>query len=269
MVVSVRPSEGRVDSGCADEGSSESVEGSSESVSVEYVGDVVRSLREEHGISARDLCERAEISPMQLWRIERRKASPTEDTIRKVACALGVPAARLFGATPIVSLADEGGGADWQGARAKFDHTRQRLGDIQRQLGDMQRQLEVLVGDDSAGVSARPEARVRGELIWQDLPHDQAEYPRFRVICVDAVGRLAEVTDIFRQSGVNIRSIAAMDESDSPAAAIDESDSPVERHIVISIAQTERERLQDVAESLVRIDGVIRVVVAVRSPDKE
>ncbi len=249
MVVSVRLSEASVDSGCADEGSSESV-------SVEYVGDVVRSLREEHGISARDLCERAKISSMQLWRIEQRKASPTEDTTRKLACALGVPPARLFGATPI-----EGAGADRQEARAKF-RRQQRLGDVQRQLGDIQRQLEVLdgeLGDELVGVSPRPEAAVRGELIWQDLPHDQAEYPRFRVICVDAVGRLAEVTGVFRKSRVNIRSIAA----------IDESDSPVERHIVISIAQTERESLQDVAESLVRIDGVIRVVVAVRSPDKE
>ena len=232
-------------------------EGSGDSCSDESVGDVVRCLRDERGISARDLCEQAKISPMQLWRIEQRKARPTEDTIRKLAGALGVPPARLFSATP-----SEGDAAGEQEARTKFRHTRQRLGDIRRQLGDIQRQLEVLdgeLGDEPAGVSPRPEAGVRGDLIWQDLPHDQTEYPRFRVTCVDAVGRLAEVTDIFRKSKVNIRAIAAMDESDSPA----------ERHIVISIAKTERDRLRHIAESLLRIDGVTRVAVAVRSPSKE
>ncbi len=61
------------------------------------VGTVVRRLREERGISLRDLGARAHISRMQLWRVEQLESSPTEERIRSLAKALDVPVGVLFG----------------------------------------------------------------------------------------------------------------------------------------------------------------------------
>lgn len=60
------------------------------------VGVVVHRLRVERGWSVRALAERAGISATQLTRIERLEASPTEETIRGLATALGVPASILL-----------------------------------------------------------------------------------------------------------------------------------------------------------------------------
>lgn len=57
---------------------------------------MVRRLRRHHDWSIRELAERAEVSPTQLSRIERLAASPTEDTIVRLAGALGVAVSQLF-----------------------------------------------------------------------------------------------------------------------------------------------------------------------------
>jgi transcriptional regulator with XRE-family HTH domain len=72
---------------------------------VERVGAVVRTVRAQRGWSIRELAERAGVSPVQLSRVERLKASPTEETIRALAAALDVPVATLFAAEPLSASA--------------------------------------------------------------------------------------------------------------------------------------------------------------------
>ncbi|TCM89655.1 helix-turn-helix protein [Paenibacillus sp. BK033] len=53
-------------------------------------GESVKAKRTELGYSLRELAEKAEVSPSQLSKIERGLATPTEETVNKLAYALNV-----------------------------------------------------------------------------------------------------------------------------------------------------------------------------------
>ncbi len=252
MVVSVKHSESDPGLGSVDRGTSDLV-------SVDCVGDVVRSLREEHGISARDLSKWADISPMQLWRIEQKKASPTKETIRRLARALNIQF-KIGPAEVIVERELE--------APLKCRETQQRLGDILQQFlqqfGNTQWQLEalngelggdVMLGGDTARKSSSSKSKSLITPIWEALPHGDVANTRFDITCHDAIGLLAEVTNIFKNAGVNIVDLAAIGGNDTSA----------ERHIIISVPKVERAKLDQIAVSLCKIKKVIGLRVAVRS----
>lgn len=54
------------------------------------MGNRIRAIRTEQGLSQKELCERAGISQGTLSAIERSEKSPTADTLRSIAAALGV-----------------------------------------------------------------------------------------------------------------------------------------------------------------------------------
>ena len=54
------------------------------------MGNRIRAIRTEQGLSQKDLCEKAGISQSALSAIERSEKSPTAETLRGIAAALGV-----------------------------------------------------------------------------------------------------------------------------------------------------------------------------------
>ncbi len=70
----------------------------------ERLGTIVRRLRLGQKLSLAELSEQTGISVMQISRIEQLKSSPTEGSIRRIAAALGVPVAVLFGEEPFLSV---------------------------------------------------------------------------------------------------------------------------------------------------------------------
>src|SRR5665647_506696 len=63
----------------------------------QHVGSRIRKLRQAKGISARDLADRASLTPSYISRIENGKVSPTVATLGKVVQAMGETFASLFG----------------------------------------------------------------------------------------------------------------------------------------------------------------------------
>lgn len=62
----------------------------------QHVGNRIRQLRQAKGISARDLADRASLTPSYISRIENGKVSPTVATLGKVVQAMGETFASLF-----------------------------------------------------------------------------------------------------------------------------------------------------------------------------
>lgn len=62
----------------------------------QHVGNRIRQLRQAKGISARDLADRARLTPSYISRIENGKVSPTVATLGKVVQAMGETFASLF-----------------------------------------------------------------------------------------------------------------------------------------------------------------------------
>lgn len=60
------------------------------------VGVELRNLRKSKGISARELAERADVTPSYLSRLETGRLNPTVATLTKITAALGEPVASLF-----------------------------------------------------------------------------------------------------------------------------------------------------------------------------
>ena len=60
------------------------------------IGLRLRLLREQRGLSQRELARLSELSPNTLSLIERRRSSPTASTLQKLAAALGVSISTLF-----------------------------------------------------------------------------------------------------------------------------------------------------------------------------
>lgn len=96
-----------------------------------YLGQQVRSLRVERGLSQADLADAAGTSEEWIRRIERGARSPSFDTLEALSAALGVSVARLFagfgdeqGAGRELLLAEtEGFDADqlaWLGSAARL-----------------------------------------------------------------------------------------------------------------------------------------------------
>lgn len=63
----------------------------------QHVGKRIRQLRQAKGMSARDLADRATLTPSYISRIENGKVSPTVATLGKVVEAMGETFASLFG----------------------------------------------------------------------------------------------------------------------------------------------------------------------------
>ncbi len=63
-------------------------------------GDCVRAHRVARGLSQPQLADEAGISEVWVSKIERGTASPSFDTIARLATALGVEPAELFGGVP-------------------------------------------------------------------------------------------------------------------------------------------------------------------------
>jgi transcriptional regulator with XRE-family HTH domain len=63
----------------------------------QHVGSRIRQLRQAKDISARDLADRASLTPSYISRIENGKVSPTVATLGKVVQAMGETFASLFG----------------------------------------------------------------------------------------------------------------------------------------------------------------------------
>jgi transcriptional regulator with XRE-family HTH domain len=59
------------------------------------LGDAIRQLRRARGVTQEDLAEDAELTAATLSLIERGRANPTWDTVKKIAAALGVSMAGL------------------------------------------------------------------------------------------------------------------------------------------------------------------------------
>jgi transcriptional regulator with XRE-family HTH domain len=64
------------------------------------VGSKLKEMREEQGLSIRELARRSGISANALSMIERGRTSPSVSTLYKVASALNVPITTLFQSTP-------------------------------------------------------------------------------------------------------------------------------------------------------------------------
>jgi len=62
------------------------------------LGEVLRALREKHGLSQEALAHEAGLTTGSLARIERGQANPTWTTVRAITRALGVSMAALGGA---------------------------------------------------------------------------------------------------------------------------------------------------------------------------
>jgi transcriptional regulator with XRE-family HTH domain len=61
------------------------------------VGARLRELRRQRRLSAREVAERAQVSPAYLSRLEHGKVSPTVATLSRVVQAMGESIARVFG----------------------------------------------------------------------------------------------------------------------------------------------------------------------------
>lgn len=61
------------------------------------VGARLRELRKEHGLAAKDVAARAEVSPAYLSRLENGRISPTVSTLSRIVQAMGESVARVFG----------------------------------------------------------------------------------------------------------------------------------------------------------------------------
>jgi transcriptional regulator with XRE-family HTH domain len=73
------------------------------------VGQRLRAMRRAHGLSAKEVARRAEVSPAYLSRLENDKVSPTVTTLTRVVQAMGESVARLFGGAaggPVVRRKD-------------------------------------------------------------------------------------------------------------------------------------------------------------------
>ena len=75
-----------------------------------HLGVRIRALREGRSMSARELADRAGVTPAYLSRLENGRLSPTVSTLTRVMQALGEPVSRVFGdddlAGPVVRVKD-------------------------------------------------------------------------------------------------------------------------------------------------------------------
>jgi transcriptional regulator with XRE-family HTH domain len=67
---------------------------------VTTLGERVRALRQERGLQQRQVAEKAELTPSMVSQIESGRLTPSLNTLRRVADALGVALAVLFDGRP-------------------------------------------------------------------------------------------------------------------------------------------------------------------------
>lgn len=71
------------------------------SLNVPDVGQRIRAIREQRGLSLRALAERCHLSINAISKIERGENSPTVASLHMLASALGVPITEFFDAAPV------------------------------------------------------------------------------------------------------------------------------------------------------------------------
>ncbi len=69
---------------------------------MDYLGPHIREIRNRKGMTLEAVAEKADISASSLSYIERGQNSPTAETMRKIADALGVTIGELLGIGPAV-----------------------------------------------------------------------------------------------------------------------------------------------------------------------
>lgn len=60
------------------------------------IGKAFLEIREETGLSRRELAEKLGCTPTSLWKIENGRVSPKKSTIDKLCALLGVPLAYFY-----------------------------------------------------------------------------------------------------------------------------------------------------------------------------
>ncbi len=68
------------------------------------LGERIRGLRAERGLQQRQLAEKAELTPSMVSQIESGRLTPSLNTLRRLADALGVTIPSLFDGQPVGSL---------------------------------------------------------------------------------------------------------------------------------------------------------------------
>ncbi len=75
------------------------------------LGEIMKIMRKEQGLSLQDVADAAAISKAHVWDLERGKSTnPTIETLCKLSRALSVGVSFLCSA----SVADNGGGTRWR-----------------------------------------------------------------------------------------------------------------------------------------------------------
>jgi transcriptional regulator with XRE-family HTH domain len=67
------------------------------------IGKKIRAIREAKGLSQKEVSLSIDMDPSQYSRIEKDKTDPTCSTLERVASALGVDVAELFGIEPRIT----------------------------------------------------------------------------------------------------------------------------------------------------------------------
>lgn len=60
------------------------------------IGKAMMEIREEVGISRREMATKLSIRPQSLWKIERGMVWPKQETIAKFCCSAKIPVAYLY-----------------------------------------------------------------------------------------------------------------------------------------------------------------------------
>lgn len=86
------------------------------------IGDRIRTLRTERGLTLAALADRTAVSRAMLSRIERGESSPTAQLLGKVCAGLGVTLSALFAATqlPPSPLRRRGDQTTWQDPASRY-----------------------------------------------------------------------------------------------------------------------------------------------------
>ncbi len=61
-----------------------------------YIGNTIRQLRQKHGLTIAEVCDRANISRGMLSKIENAQTATSLETLAKLSSALGVSLSTLF-----------------------------------------------------------------------------------------------------------------------------------------------------------------------------
>ncbi len=190
---------------------------------------MVRRLREERGISLRDLGTRAHISSMQLWRVEQLESSPTEEKIPGLAKALEVPVGTLFGEPDPAPL------------RAGIDRTLACLAEIGGELRGLRHSVDLSEHETPSG------------------PVAGSGHVALVVKARNRVGILRDIAAIFAKEKVNITECLAVDRQSARAylsIGVEVADPDQVQRIVKQIEQIGEVEEVEVSKDIFAAEGI-------------